>query len=159
MSEIDEMLKIADIHANRINMALNKLSATLPFTAEKVQSFTEQELLWTDLLVNRFAKLQDFLGIKLINYFLTYVGEFIDGLTMIDKINVLERLHIIKDAKTWQHMRTVGNHVSHEYPDNPELKATYLNDLVRLSPELLQILINIKNKLLESNQICSEKKP
>lgn len=151
MSDIQEMLNIADIHANRINMALSKLSSALPFTAEKVKSFTEEELLWTDLLVNRFGKLQDFLGIKLINCFLNDVGEFIDGFTMIDKINVLERLNIIKDAETWQHMRIVRNHVAHEYPDNPELTAAYLNDLVRLAPELLQILKSIKNKLLESN--------
>ena len=59
MKELKEMLKIADIHADRINMALAKLNKILPFTKENIIAINEQELLLTDFLVHRFGKLQD----------------------------------------------------------------------------------------------------
>ena len=144
MTEFHEILKIADIHAARIKMALNKLNPSLPFDASKITSLTEKELLLTDLLVYRFGKLQDLLGNKIINEFLKIIDEYADNLTMLDKVNKLERLEIIKNVELWKEMRKIRNHVANEYPEHPELTAEYLNTIIRLSPNLLQILDNIK---------------
>ena len=70
MSEISEIIKIADIHQHRIQMAINGLQHYLPFTANKITTLAERELLLTELLVARFGKLQDLLGNKIINIFL-----------------------------------------------------------------------------------------
>lgn len=147
MSEISEIIKIADIHQNRIQMAINGLQHYLPFTANKITTLAERELLLTELLVARFGKLQDLLGNKIINTFLVLQEEYSDNLTMLDKINKLERLGIIENAQDWKQMRSIRNHAAHEYPDNPELTAGYLNEIVKLTPKLLTILENLKIKL------------
>jgi hypothetical protein len=43
------------------------------------------------------------------------------------------------------------NHISHEYPEHPELTAKYLNKIFSLSPQLLLILSKIKKALGESS--------
>tara|TARA_B110000459_G_C16524606_1_gene454188 strand:- start:51 stop:362 length:312 start_codon:yes stop_codon:yes gene_type:complete len=63
---------------------------------------------------------------------------------MIDKIHKLERIGIITDAQEWQDMRKIKNHISHEYPDHPEIIARYLSKLFELTPNLLEILARIK---------------
>jgi len=148
MSEINEIIKIADIHQKRIQMAVDGLQYYLPFTADKITTLAEREILLTELLVARFGKLQDLLGNKIINTFLMLQEEYSDNLTMLDKINKLERLGIVENAQDWKQMRSIRNHVAHEYPDNPELTAGYLNEIVRLTPKLLTILENLKIKLI-----------
>lgn len=120
---IHELIKIADIHANRVQMAMDKLSNVIPFDAEIVKNFSENDLLLTDLLVYRFGKLQDILGTKLIPAFLIRTGENVESLTMIDKINLLEKLGIIESADLWTDMRRARNHASHEYPNELALTA------------------------------------
>lgn len=146
MNKFQEMIKIADIHANRIKLALNELQAIVPFDQNKVRNFNTQQLLLIELLVSRFAKLQDFLGKKLINEFFTIKEEIIDDLTMLDKINKLERLGIIENVELWKEMRDARNHIAHEYPDHPELTALYLNKVFNLAPKLLKFFDAIKNK-------------
>lgn len=139
-----EIIKIADIHAARIQMALNDLKEILPFDQNKISTIEKQNLLLIELLVSRFGQLQDLLGTKLIDIFLQEQAENIDGLSMLDKIHKLERLEIIEDAEIWKEMRQARNHAVHEYPDHPELTADYLNQLVALTPQLLEILNRIK---------------
>ena len=148
MTEINEIIKIADIHADRIKMALNELQPLLPFNAQEIEALEKETLLLTDLLVHRFGKLQDLLGNKIINEFLILIDEYDPRLSMLDKIHKLERLEIIEDAELWKEMRKVRNHVTHEYPDHPDFTAKDLNKIVALAPELIQILENIKSRLL-----------
>ncbi len=145
---IQEILKIADIHASRIQMALYQLSKRLPFSGVKVQNFTDQDILLTELLVNRFAKLQDLLGAKIFPLFLIKVGENIDTLTMIDKLNLLEKLGIIESKDLWMDMRKARNAASHEYPDEYALMAEYLNNIVVFTSKLLEILKKIREKII-----------
>ena len=147
MKELKELIKIADIHASRIQMVLNDLSYCLPFNETKITNLTKQELLLTDLLVNRFGKLQDLLGNKIINLFLIVLDEYEDHLTTIDKLNKLERFLIIENSTLWQEMRKARNHAAHEYPDNPNLTSLYLNDIVKFAPQLITILDNIKIRI------------
>lgn len=143
-SGLFEIIKIADIHAARINMALEDLKVVLPFDQHKIGTIQKQNLLLIELLVSRFGQLQDLLGVKIIDTFLKDQAENIDGLTMLDKIHKLERLGIIEDAAIWKDMRQARNHAVHEYPDHPELTANYLNQVVALAPKLLDILNKIK---------------
>ena len=146
MNTLNEMIKIAEIHIDRITLATEALKKIFPLDADKAARLNQQELLWVELLVSRFAKLQDFLGKTLIDSFLSSIGEYTDNATMIDKINLLERLEIIESAELWKAMREAGNHISHEYPEHPELTARYLNQIFDLAPKLLSILDKIKHK-------------
>ena len=144
MIKLIEIIKIADIHANHISKALAHLSYILPITEHKVSNLSEDEFLWIELLINRFSKLQDFLGMKLISKFLESKSEVVERLTVIDQIHRLEALGIIDDSTIWQQMREIRNHLAHEYPDNPAMTALYLNKLFDFAPELIKILDNIK---------------
>ena len=147
MKELKEMLKTADIHADRINMALAKLNKMLPFTKEKIIAINDEELLLTDFLVHRFGKLQDLLGAKIINQFLIELDEYAENLSMLDKIHKIERLGIIEYSNLWKEMRLARNHAAHEYPGHPELTVEYLHEVIKLAPKLIEILNNIKNRL------------
>ena len=147
MIELNEILKIADIYADRIKMALIKLNKFLPLTKEKIVAISEEELLLTDFLVHRFGKLQDLLGAKIIDKFLIHLDEYAENFSMIDKINKLERLEIIEHTDLWKEMRLARNHAAHEYPGHPELTVEHLNEVIRLAPKLIDILNRIKIKL------------
>lgn len=147
MNKLLEMIKIASMHVERIQMALDGLQVLIPFDAAKIQSLTTQDLLFTDLLVHRFGKLQDILGHKILNEFLMHVDEYEDTLSMLDKIHKLERLGIIDDAEKWKEMRNLRNHVTHEYPDHPDYTAHDLNKIVQFAPVLVDILNTIKRRL------------
>lgn len=141
----EEIFKVAQIHKKWLLYALKSLAHLIPFTAEKVQNLSEHDSLVVELMANRFSKLQDFVGAKIINLFLDVSQEPFEALTMIDKLNKLEKFHIIDDKDVWQEMRELRNHLAHEYPDQPELVAQFLNQTYSHSQELLQIL----SKLLE----------
>ncbi len=146
MNKLTEILKIAEIHAEKIKYSINRLGNLFPISSVKIQNISEQDFLLLELLTTRFSKLQDFMGGKLVDAFLEAKGELIHGMTMIDKINKLEKLAILDDANIWFEMRTMRNHLSHEYPDHPEITAKYLNQLFMLAPKLLLFLNNIKER-------------
>lgn len=146
MKKLQEMLKIADIHADRIRLAMTKIKHIFPVNAKYIEKIPDNELAWAELLISRFEKLQDFIGGKIIDAFFEDQEEIVSDFTMIDKLNKLERLGIIEDIEVWRKMREVRNHLAHEYPEHPEIAADYLNQLVDLVPELLRVLNNIKNK-------------
>ena len=64
-----------------------------------------------------FSKLQDKIGAKLFREVLYQLKEIDNqSLSMIDILNLLEKLEIIEDAKEWDLLREIRNSLSHEYP-------------------------------------------
>ena len=153
MSNLSEIFKIADIHAERIQTALSDLKDLFPLNSDKVENLDKENLLLLELLTSRFAKLQDLLGSKIIGDFLAMTEDARENMTMLDKIHMLERLEIIEDSELWKEMRVVRNNISHEYPDKPELTAENLNRIFELAPKLIQLFVNIKSK---TEQILSK---
>ena len=134
-----ELIKIAQTHVERIQLALQKTQHLFPLDQTSITQLNENDLVWLEFLISRFGKLQDLLGTKLIDAYLLAQQENIEQLSMLDKLHKLERLGIIEDSELWKKMRNARNHISHEYPDHPELTAKYLNQIFELAPELLQI--------------------
>lgn len=147
MNKLSEILKIANVHAQRIEMALDALASSMPFDAAKIEALCDNELLYIELLTSRFAKLQDYLGNKVFNEALNLLKEYDDNATMRDKLVKLERLEIIGSVELWDKMREVRNHISHEYPDKPALTAIYLNQVIALAPQLIRILHNTISRI------------
>ena len=146
--KLESVKKIADTHVTRIQDALEHLKTTFPVTEHSVQKLAGQEFLYMKLLTNRFSKLQDHLGANVFDLFFLLNSENIDSMTMIDKLNKLEKLGIIEDVHIWHDMRTARNIIAHEYPDNPALIANTLNAIKTYCP----ILIAIKNALFKRMQ-------
>lgn len=148
--KIQSLIEISRIHEKHLLYALNNLADKFPLTEEKVVNLTQEELILLDFLVYRFSRLQDFMGSSLVDAVLIHLNEFSDKLTMIDKMNKLEKFELIKDAHLWQDIRKLRNLLTHEYPNHPELVAKFLNQAYSLSFELLEILNNLL-KSLESS--------
>ena len=146
------LLETAEIHAKRLRFAINKISHQLPLTSENFHNLDEQSLPLFELFTSRFAKLQDYLGSKIFNIILEIAGLSIENSTFIDKLNMLEKIKVIPDAYKCRELREIRNHLSHEYPNNPEKAAYYFNQAFMLAPYLLECYENIKLFINKANQ-------
>ena len=144
MNTLKEMFKIADTHVRKIDLAFEALKSVVPFDQKKVLDLSIQDSLWVELLISRFAKLQDFIGKKMIDQFLKMTKDYSDNMTMLEKLNQLKRLEIIPSVDVWEQMREARNHIAHEDPDEPALTAKYLNQIFEFTPQLIEILNHIK---------------
>jgi len=64
-----------------------------------------------------FSKLQDKIGAKLFRKVLYELKEIDNqNLSMIDILNLLEKLNILKNVEDWDRLREIRNSLSHEYP-------------------------------------------
>lgn len=144
---IDSVLSIADIHADHVKYALEELKPRMPLSESDIKNFVRADFLFFDAFIHRFSKLQDIMGSKLFTEILDYSGELTSEMSLVDKLYKLEKLNILQDAKRWQDVRGVRNHISHEYPENPELTARYLNEAIEASAYLLETLEAIKTYL------------
>lgn len=148
MSKLNALMRTVNIHVQKINLAIQKIGHLFPMDAKIVRSISDdEEFSWIEVLVTRFSKLQDFIGNKLMNEFLLSTGDSIDNMTVLDKIHKLEKLGIIENEDIWMSMRNVRNHLTHEYPDHPELTAQYLNQMFNLVPNLLNLVEQFKKRI------------
>lgn len=147
MKPIDSWLKIAEIHADRLNYAILKLKDKIPVSKETMANLPNEDVPIFELYASRFAKLQDFMGNTLFTVVLQAGGEQTETMTFLDKLNKLEKLNLITSAAEWMHMRQIRNSLSHEYPDHPELTARFFNEAYSLGPKLLTTLTTITDFL------------
>ena len=102
-----------------------------------------------DAFIFRFIKLQDFMGDRLFKDILKIVGEYKDNMSLIDILDKLEKLEIIKDADHWINYRAIRNKLTHEYPDNQEEVIEGINLAIIYFEEISQVLNNIMNYIEE----------
>jgi hypothetical protein len=140
MINLEEHLKAAGLHADRITLARDKIASIMPLLPEKIEKLSSEELAYLELYTSRFAKLQDLLGAKIFSELLEANWEQVDRMFYIDKLNLLERLEVVESRDRWEEMRKVRNEFSHEYPDKPELLADNLNKAFAMGPELISCL-------------------
>lgn len=140
-------LEACNIHADRIQRALNSLEEFLPLSIKKISSMSTQELAITELLTARFAKLQDTIGEKIFPLLLLTVGEDIKGKSFIDRLNLIEKLGYIENAEHWFEYRQARNAIAHEYPDSPEINLKNLEKIIELAKLLLAYWHNLNNKI------------
>lgn len=132
-------ISIAQTHVKRLQFALDHLKNTMPINQDSIQSMSDLEFMYFEVLTNRFSKLQDYLGAKIFDLCLEAHKESSLGMSMIDKLNRLEKIGIIDSAEFWDELRDLRNHLTHEYPDHPELTAKYFNYTYTLSPRLITL--------------------
>jgi hypothetical protein len=102
------------------------------------------------MLSSRFSKLQDLIGVKLFSMIIELYGEQATPMpTIIDKINQLEKIGVDISYKTWAKLREIRNHLSHEYPDNPEISVLNLNEFYEFVPKLLKTYESLRSKSLD----------
>lgn len=147
VQETNSILRICEVHRVRLEQALSEIKPLLPFDAKKIEQLDNNMTFTLDSLTSRFAKLQDLLGSKVFDLVLIELGENTEGISMIDKANKLEKIGILESAEQWIALRRIRNHITHEYPDQPELTAKNLNEAIDQIDNLINCYENLKSRL------------
>ena len=142
---IDEILKICNRHADRLQWAKQQLQLHFPLSAIGLSELTDIDIAVLDQFSTRFAKLQDAMGAKLFPAVLELTKEQGELKAFIDKLNRLEQIGAIACAEDWLLLREARNSLAHDYPDDVALQASMLNQLYSLTDNLLSILSELQN--------------
>lgn len=136
---LEAQKKICTLHAQRLQMALDRLKPFFPFDTHNLNNLDPEHLGYLELLTNRFDKLQDAIGAKIFPLLLQALEEQedISKKTFIDILNRLEKLEILPSTDHWRDMRDIRNHITHEYPENPDLMVINLNKATSFIQDLL----------------------
>jgi len=128
IDELSKHIKVLDRNLNYLKRVYG-----FPLKAEYIETILEsdEEIVLIDSIAYRFSKLQDTLG-KALREFLYESGESIDSFTMIDVLNLAEKLGLNINKKIWMESRKIRNEISHEYIIDYEKIANALNDMDKL---------------------------
>ncbi len=128
-------------HLQILQRNLQRLADRLPLTAETVETLIESDegLQVLDQIAYRYIKLQDTLG-KLVRAFFALKGEPVERMTMIDLINLAEKLGYPMDEALWMQLRALRNEITHDYPGSHAEVAQAVNQLVQRLPQLQAFL-------------------
>lgn len=124
-------------HVHRLQYVSERVRTLFPLTEHSLQELSEEQVGAIDQLLYRFGKLQDALGIRLYPSMLRLGQEWRDEDTFLDKLYRLEKLGVLESAARWIALRDIRNRLTHEYPDNPQLKTVVLNATWDCLPTLL----------------------
>lgn len=151
MNETIKLLKeyeeIADLHADRLQMALEHLKTLFPLTKAKMKNFSDEQLGYLEILTTRFSKLQDLIGGKIFTLILSSVEENVEKLTMLDKLNLLEKKEFLESVKKWQLLRELRNDIAHDYPNQLEELVEDINKIAIEAKWLLDYWQQLKGQM------------
>lgn len=144
MNSINEIVKVCDRHADRLDWAMTQLQNHFPLSADRLDNLSDIEIAVLDQFSTRFAKLQDAIGAKLFPAILELTKEQGEFKAFVDKLNQLEKIGAIRSAEDWLLLREVRNAFAHDYPDDLELQASVLNQSYLLAKDLLRTFEDAK---------------
>lgn len=104
---------------SNVGLALDKHKVEVLMRDDKLVAFLDQ-------IAYRFSKIQDNIG-KLIRLYLFLKGENVDGLPMLDVLNLAERYNLGVDKQRWFELRELRNLIVHEYEAQTQKMAETLN--------------------------------
>jgi hypothetical protein len=130
---------------NRLEASCLKINALLPFNEESLKNLKDEQIAWLDMLTTRLGKLQDIIGAKIFPLILDTLGE--NDLSFTDRLNKLEKLHIIQNAHWWMELCEIRNQVTHDYPDSYDLLSTHFNHLFPYAKALLTEWASLQIKI------------
>ncbi len=135
MNKLEQALWEADRHAAALGDALAEWHAAPPDALQQVELDRSARRL-SDQLLFRFLKLQDALGERLVPATLSALLEPDADRPMLDKLNRLDRLGYLR-LDDWLGWRDLRNRLSHEYPEQPELRWATLKAVVQAAGEMI----------------------
>lgn len=145
-------LEICDLHLKRAKEALKHINHLYPFGPNTFPLENYEDLASLDMFTGRLGKLQDAIGEKVIPAFLSASSEVIEGRSMIDMLNTLEKIGVLDDVSKWRRLREIRNTLSHEYPDSYEKISTTLNEAIDLFGYLEDVFSVIKSRFQDLNK-------
>ena len=147
---LKETLETSYLHLNRAKDNYNEM---LQFSIDLTLYHDKEKIKTIDAFIFRFIKLQDFMGDKLFKEVLIAVGEYKDNMALIDCLDKLEKLEVIKNADQWMNYRLIRNKLTHEYSTNQEEMIAGIQLAMTYFKEIKALLDNINKYVQEKNII------
>jgi hypothetical protein len=142
--KLDKVFYECGKHLARLESASEKMAPFMPLDTQKYTRLSEDEIMYIDQFLFRFAKLQDAMGQKLFRYMLLYLQEEIEDKPFIDILNRMEKLGLIENAHIWKALREDRNELAHHYEDDPAEMSVVINNLYAKKAVLKNIYLTIK---------------
>ena len=138
----NQYLNEEEKHLQILREDIKALQQFYPFTAQTTEKILSKReyLRILDQLTYRFMKFQDTLA-KLIRYYLLLKGENVENMSVIDMVNLAEKLGISINEELWFEMRALRNSLTHEYAQDYQQIAEALNQLVNFV-EIFEKILN-----------------
>ncbi len=140
---LKQKIEQCEMHLKRMQQAAQHIRYLYPFCEEKFPLEKYEDLTSLDMFTGRFSKLQDTMGEILFPEFLKFLGEDVFALSMIDRLNKLEKYGILESVTQWKNLRDLRNNLSHEYPNSYESLVKTLNQVFENYQFLEKTLENI----------------
>lgn len=146
-SLFQRQVKIAGIHATKLQEALVHSKPILPIVPEKTSSLSFEEWTALEAICGRFAKLQDILGRKILPTVLSLMTEIPPFSTLIDRLHMLEKIDFLKDTNWWNDLKDLRDAITHDYEEDPDSMTSHINKIAVSAQELLDYWDELKPKL------------
>jgi len=140
IDELEKHNKVLKNHFYKIDMMYG-----LPINEELIKDLILENVEILDSIAYRFAKFQDTLG-KVLKLWFKLKGESVDNLTIIDVVNLAEKMNFSINKEIWWEMRNLRNRFSHEYEKEYAKIADALNDIYKFYPKLEKIFNELKSR-------------
>jgi hypothetical protein len=141
----------ANKHIERIKNAKETLIKFYPFTLETLEILEENEKDKIDVLIFRFAKLQDLLGEKIFRIYFE-LNAINTNRPFIELLSLLEKEEILEVDK-WVELRYIRNKISHEYPYNEEEITEAINEILKKVNYLIEVKEKIEKRINEIERL------
>ncbi|MDC7242226.1 MAG: hypothetical protein PQJ50_17865 [Spirochaetales bacterium] len=139
----DDVLAKTYLHLQRAESSLEEI---LQWGDFDIQIFCDTEKVRTiDAFIYRFIKLQDIAGQKLFKVYLDEIGDYRDDMSLLDVLDKLEKLGIVRNAEDWMGYRKLRKELTHEYPDNEAEIVEGIKLALRAFKEIKGIINNLEN--------------
>jgi len=147
MSKFDMYINELKKHKNVIENIFETFERIyeIPIKEKDVEDLINLNITLLDSLAYRFSKFQDTLG-KAIKVWFYLKGENVDNLTIIDVINLAEKIGFSINKDIWWRCRSIRNRISHEYEEDYSKIALVINDIYELFPILKKVLNELEDK-------------
>lgn len=83
------------LHLKRMQQGVNHVKHLRPLTSATLENMAEDDLAFLELFTSRFSKLQDYMGETLFPAVLEFMGADPNKLSMIDKLNKMEKYGLL----------------------------------------------------------------
>jgi len=137
MITIEQIAQELEIHFKRIDMILPEIKSYLPFVNADFEDIEKIKAI--DSFIYRFTKIQDKMGDKLFPAVLRDLQEYKNNMALIDVLNKLERLELLKNSNDWIDYRKLRNSLTHEYTNNTDEIIEAINMAIDVYEEMKSI--------------------
>ena len=132
-----------DIHFKRVDAILPEVKSYLPFENDDFDNI--EKIKTIDSFIYRFSKIQDKMGDKFFPAILRELQEYKNNMALIDILNRLEKLELLKNSNDWIDYRKLRNSLTHEYSNNTD----EIIEAINLSINVYKDMKNIYIKMLK----------